>query len=173
MYSWIPTELWSYPVSSVRLSIKWAFTRSLWNNLFLDFYFIFSTGVWTQDLALARQVLWHLSHSPSPDLGFFVLFWRIEDITSNPSLVLALPHKILNWKNPSVTTTSYPFYSVIPTNLFCHSLRLAPSCKSWCVSGFSSLSVHLRFHIPSFSATFLPVFWMSLSHCFIAASKQN
>jgi hypothetical protein len=47
---------------------------SLSKSPFCFYLFICNTGVWTLGLALARQVLCHLSHAPSP----FLLWWFLR-----------------------------------------------------------------------------------------------
>jgi hypothetical protein len=42
---------------------KWPQLRSIFGGFIFGFC---STRVWTQSLALARQVLYHLNHTPSP-----------------------------------------------------------------------------------------------------------
>jgi hypothetical protein len=46
----------------------------LWPQIITHFFFG-STRVWTQYLVLDRQVMYHLSHTPSPATHFFVCVW--------------------------------------------------------------------------------------------------
>jgi hypothetical protein len=68
---WKSKEIWHYQRAIITLTLKTenlqiARKRIQKNKFFFSFLFCCRTRVWIQGLALARQVLYHLSHIPQP-----------------------------------------------------------------------------------------------------------
>jgi hypothetical protein len=62
---------------------------SVWLLSFLGFFG--GTEVWTQDFALTKQALYHLSYTSSPFCSVFIFFWR----WGSHKLCLSLPRTMI------------------------------------------------------------------------------
>jgi hypothetical protein len=110
----------------------------------VSYHIFYGTGDWTQDLKFARQVLYHLSHAPSPWLWYW---WNSESLSgptrSSRCDCLQLDQGYLAAQlHPAITTCTW-FYSFaklsLTSHLFFSSMQLFAS-HPWIT--FSSL-VHL------------------------------